>query len=267
MNDRSVPAGGPRERTLRRMYRLSLFCIFAGLAVMIGGFMVRSASVFDEMSASANLVIPGDSAVMSDGEFIRSLLPVAGASGIVHLVGVIAGLVGRTRAEGRRELGRCALGVGANAFLLACACVIPAVGIVGDPGGLVPLLVVCGVAVLAVCGSLFERLLSSAGAKSVGAGLAGMLAMVGALIVGLFAMLYDLAMAPEDPFLPTLIVVAVCFYMSVPAGLVQLAGLIMGIRARRAADSEAERALATWGIVLNVPLCWCVLFLPLLVLI
>ena len=41
MNDRSVPAGGPRERTLRRMYRLSLFCIFAGLAVMIGGFMVR----------------------------------------------------------------------------------------------------------------------------------------------------------------------------------------------------------------------------------
>ena len=175
--------------------------------------------------------------------------------------------MGRTRAEGRRELGRCALGVGANAFLLACACVIPAVGIVGDPGGLVPVLVVCGVAVLAVCGSLFERLLSSAGAKSVGAGLAGILAMVGALIVGLFAMLYDLAMAPEDPFLPTLIVVAVCFYMSVPAGLVQLAGLIMGIRARRAADSEAERALATWGIILNVPLCWCVLFLPLLVLI
>ena len=91
--------------------------------------------------------------------------------------------------------------------------------------------------------------------------------MVGALIVGLFAMLYDLAMAPEDPFLPTLIVVAICFYMSVPAGIVQLTGLIMGIRARRGADSEAERALATWGIVLNVPLCWCVLFLPLLVLI
>ena len=60
----------------------------------------------DEMSASANLVIPGDSAVMSDGEFIRSLLPVVGASRIVHLVGVIAGLVGRARAEGRRELGR-----------------------------------------------------------------------------------------------------------------------------------------------------------------
>ena len=158
------------------------------------------------------------------------------------------------------------MGVGANAFFLACACIIPALGIVGDPGALVPLLV-SGVAVLAACGSLFERLFHSAGAKSVGAGLAGILAMVGALIVGLFAMLHDLAMAPGDPFLPTLIVVAVCFYMSVPAGLVQLAGLIMGIRARRRADSEAERALATWGIVLNVPLCWCVLFLPLLVLI
>jgi hypothetical protein len=77
------------------MCGLSLFCVFAGLAVMIGGFIVRSASVVDEMSASANLVIPGDSAVMSDGEFIRSLLPVVGASRIVHLVGVIAGLVGR----------------------------------------------------------------------------------------------------------------------------------------------------------------------------
>ena len=267
MNECSVPAGGPRECASRRMYGLSLFCVFAGLAVMIGGFIVRSASVVDEMSASANLVIPGNSAVMSDSEFIRSLLPVVGASGIVHLVGVIAGLVGRARAEGRRELGRCALGVGANAFFLACACIIPALGIVGDPGALVPLLVVSGAAVLAACGSLFERLFHSAGAKSVGAGLAGILAMVGALIVGLFAMLHDLAMAPGDPFLPTLIVVAVCFYMSVPAGLVQLAGLIMGIRAHRRADSEAERALATWGIVLNVPLCWCVLFLPLLVLI
>lgn len=114
MNDCSVPAGGPRERMSRRMYGLSLFCVFAGLAVMIGGFIVRLASVVDEMSASANLVIPGDSAVMSDGEFIRSLLPVVGASGIVHLVGVIAGLVGRARAEGRREPGRCAL------FLAGC---------------------------------------------------------------------------------------------------------------------------------------------------
>ena len=267
MNDRSVPAAGPRERTLRRMCRLSLFCIFAGLAVMIGGFVVLSASVVDEMSASANLVIPGEFAVMSDGEFVRSLLPAAGVAGIVHLVGVIAGLVGRTRAEGRRELGRCALGVGANAFLLACACVIPAVGIVGDPGGLVPLLVVCGVAVLAACGSLFERLLSSAGAISVGAGAAGMLAMAGALLVGLFAMLHELATTPGRPFLPALIVVAVCIHMSVPAGLIQLTGLIVGIRARRHADSEAERALAGRGIVLNVPLCWCVLFLPLLVLI
>ena len=81
MNDCSVPAGGPRERMSRRMYGLSLFCVFAGLAVMIGGFIVRSASVVDEMSASANLVIPGDSAVMSDGEFIRSLLPVSARLG------------------------------------------------------------------------------------------------------------------------------------------------------------------------------------------
>ena len=124
MNDCSVPAAEPRECASRWMYKLSLFCVFGGLAVMIGGFIVRSASVVDEMSASANLVIPGDSAVMSDGEFIRSLLPIAGTSGIVHLAGVIAGLVGRARAEGRRELGRCALGVGANAFFLACACVI-----------------------------------------------------------------------------------------------------------------------------------------------
>ena len=40
MNDCSGPAAGPRDRTLRRMCRLSLFCIFAGLAVMIGGFIV-----------------------------------------------------------------------------------------------------------------------------------------------------------------------------------------------------------------------------------
>lgn len=266
MNDCSVPAGGPRECASRWMYRPSLFCVFAGLAVMIGGFVVLSASVADEMSASANLVIPGEFAVISDGEFVRSLLPAAGVAGIVHLVGVVAGLMGRTRAEDRRELARCALGVGANAFFLACACIIPVVGLVPDPRALVPLLVVCGAAVLAACGSLFERLFHSAGAKSVGAGLVGILAMVGALIVGLFAMLHELATTPE-PFLPGLIVVAVCFYMSVPAGLIQLTGLIVGIRARRHADSEAERALAGRGIVLNVPLCWCVLFLPLLVLI
>lgn len=118
MNDCSVPAGGPRECASRWMYRPSLFCVFAGLAVMIGGFVVLSASVVDEMSASANLVIPGEFAVMSDGEFVRSLLPAAGVAGIVHLVGVVAGLMGRTRAEDRRELARCALGVGANAFFL-----------------------------------------------------------------------------------------------------------------------------------------------------
>ena len=267
MNDCSVPAGGPRECMSRRMYGLSLFCVFAGLAVMVGGFIVRSASVVDEMSASANLVIPGDSAVMSDGEFIRSLPPVVGASGIVHLVGVIAGLVGRARAEGRRELGRCALGVGVNAFFLGCAGIIPAVGLTDSPGSLAVLLAVCGGAVLSACFSLFERFFSSAGAKSVGVGVAGLLMMGGAMLVGLVAAVHYVATALEDPFLPGLIVVAVCFYMSVPAGLVQLAGLIMGIRARRRADSEAERALATWGIVLNVPLCWCVLFLPLLVLI
>ena len=267
MNDCSVPAGGPRERMSRRMYGLSLFCVFAGLAVMIGGFIVRSASVVDEMSASANLVIPGEFAVMSDGEFVRSLLPAAGVAGIVHLAGVIAGFVGRRYAEDRAEIGRCALGVGANAFFLACACITPVVGLVPDPRALVPLLVVCGAVVLAACVSLFRGMRASAGAISVGAGAAGMLAMAGALLVGLFAMLHELATTPGRPFLPALIVVAVCFYMSVPAGLVQLAGLIMGIRARRRADSEAERALATWGIVLNVPLCWCVLFLPVLVLI
>ena len=93
MNDCSVPAGGPRECASRWMYRPSLFCVFAGLAVMIGGFVVLSASVVDEMSASANLVIPGEFAVMSDGEFVRSLLPAAGVAGIVHLVGVVAGLM------------------------------------------------------------------------------------------------------------------------------------------------------------------------------
>ena len=95
MNDCGVPVGGPRERMSRRMYGLSLFCVFAGLAVLTGGFIVLSTSVFDEMSASANLVIPGEFAVMSDGEFVRSLLPAAGVAGIVHLVGVVAGLMGR----------------------------------------------------------------------------------------------------------------------------------------------------------------------------
>ena len=267
MTDHSGPAPVPDKRVLRTTHRLSFFCALTGLAVMIGGFVVLSASVVDEMSASADLVIPGEFAVMSDGEFVRSLLPAAGVAGIVHLVGVVAGLMGRTRAEDRRELARCALGVGANAFFLACACITPVVGLVPDPRALVPLLVVCGAAVLAACVSLFERFFSSAGAKSVGVGVAGLLMMGGAMLVGLVAAVHYVATALEDPFLPGLIVVAVCFYMSVPAGLVQLAGLIMGIRARRRADSEAERALATWGIVLNVPLCWCVLFLPLLVLV
>ena len=267
MNDHSGPAPVPNKRVLRMMHRLSLACALLGLAVIIGGFIVLSTSVFDEMSAGANLVIPGEFAVMSDGEFIRSVLPVAGVAGIVHLAGVVAGFVGRRYAEERAELGRCALGVGVNAFFLGCAGIIPAVGLTDSPGSLAVLLAVCGGAVLSACFSLFERFFSSAGAKSVGVGVAGLLMMGGAMLVGLVAAVHYVATALEDPFLPGLIVVAVCFYMSVPAGLVQLAGLIMGIRARRRADSEAERALATWGIVLNVPLCWCVLFLPLLVLI
>ena len=267
MTDHSGPASAPDKRVLRTMHRLSLFCALTGLAVLIGGFIVLLTSVFDEMSARAHLVIPGEFAVMSDDEFIRSVLPIAGVAGAIHLAGVVAGFVGRRYAEERAELGRCALGVGANAFFLACACITPVVGLFPDPRALVPLLVVCGAAVLAACVSLFRGMRASAGAISVGAGAAGMLAMAGALLVGLFAMLHELATTPGQPFLPALIVVAVCFYMSVPAGLIQLMGLIVGIRARRHADSEAERALAGRGIVLNVPLCWCVIFLPLLVLI
>lgn len=266
MNDHTGPAPVPNKRVLRMMHRLSLACALLGLAVSIGGFIVLSTSVFDEMNARAHLVIPGEFAVMSDGEFVRSLLPAAVVAGIVHLVGVVAGLMGRTRAEDRRELARCALGVGANTFFLACACITPVVGIVGDPGGLVPVLVVCCAAAMAVCCSLFRPLFDSAAAMTVGAGAASLLAMVGALLVGFSAMLHDLAMAPGDPFLPGLIVVAVCFYMSVPVGIVQLMGVIAGIRARRRADSESKRALATRGILLNLPLCWCVLFLPLVVL-
>lgn len=266
MNDHSGPAPVPNKRVLRMMHRLSLACALAGLAVIIGGFIVLSTSVFDEMSASANLVIPGEFAVMSDGEFVRSLLPAAGVAGIVHLVGVVAGLMGRTRAEDRRELARCALGVGANAFFLACACITPVVGLVPDPRVLVPLLAVCGGAVLFGCFSLFERFFSSAGAISVGLGVAGLLTMGEASLIGLFAVLKDFATTSEDPFLPGLTVIIVCLYVGVPVGIAQLTGLIVGIRARRHADSEAERALAGRGIVLNVPLCWCVLFLPLVVL-
>ena len=266
MNDHSGPALVPNKRVLRMMHRLSLACALAGLAVIIGGFIVLSTSVFDEMSAGANLVIPGEFAVMSDGEFIRSVLPVAGVAGIVHLAGVVAGFVGRRYAEERAELGRCALGVGANAFFLGCACITPVVGLVPDPRALVPLLAVCGAAVLSMCVSLFERFFSSAGATSVGLGVAGLLTMGEALLIGLFAVLKDFATTSEDPFLPGLTVIIVCLYAGVPVGIAQLTGLIMGIRALRRADSEAERALAGRGIVLNVPLCWCVLFLPLVVL-
>lgn len=265
MNDHSGPAPVPNKRMLRMMNRLSLACALSGLAVIIGGFIVLSTSIFDEMSARAHLVIPGEFAVMSDGEFVRSLLPAAGAAGIIHLAGVIAGFVGRRHAEDRAELGRCALGVGVNAFFLGCAGIIPAAGIADDPVGLVVLLAVCGGAVLSMCVSLFERFFSSAGATSVGLGVAGLLTMGEASLIGLFAVLKDYATL-EDPFLPGLTVIIVCLYAGVPVGIAQLTGLIKGIRARRNADSAAERALATWGIVLNAPLCCCVLFLPLVVL-
>lgn len=266
MNDHSGPAPVPNKRVLRMMHRLSLACALLGLAVSIGGFIVLSTSVFDEMNARAHLVIPGEFAVMSDDEFIRSVLPVVGAAGIIHLAGVIAGFVGRRHAEDRAELGRCALGVGANAFFLGCAGIIPAAGIVDDPVGLVVLLAVCGGAVLSMCVSLFERFFSSAGARSVGVGVAGLLVMGGALLVGLFVMLGEITSTPEDSFLLGMFVVIAFVIVSVPVGIAQLTGLIMGMRARRNADSAAERALATWGIVLNAPLCCCVLFLPLVVL-
>ena len=266
MNDHTGPAPVPNKRVLRTMCRLSLACALVGLAVIIGGFIVLSTSVFDEMSAGANLVVPGDSGAMRDDAFIRSVLPVASAAGIIHLAGVIAGFVGRKHAEDRAELGHCALGVGVNAFFLGCAGIIPAAGIVSDPGDLVPLLVLCGAAVLSMCVSLFERFFSSAGATSVGLGVAGLLTMGEALLIGLFAVLKDFATTSEDPFLPGLTVIIVCLYTGVPVGIAQLTGLIKGIRARRNADSAAERVLATWGIVLNVPLCCCVLFLPLVIL-
>ena len=266
MNDCSGPAPVPNKRVLRMMNRLSLACALLGLAVIIGGFIVLSTSIFDEMSARAHLVAPGNSGAMSDDEFIRSVLPVAGAAGIIHLTGVIAGFVGRRHAEDRVELGRCALGVGVNAFFLGCAGILPAAGIADDPVGLVVLLAVCGGAVLSMCVSLFERFFSSAGARSVGVGVAGLLVMGGALLVGLFAMLGEITSTPEDSFLLGMFVVIAFVIVSVPVGIAQLTGLIMGIRARRNADSAAERALATWGIVLNAPLCCCVLFLPLVVL-
>ena len=266
MNDHSGPAPVPNKRVLRTMHRLSLACALVGLAVIIGGFIVLSTSIFDEMSARAHLVAPGNSGAMSDDEFIRSVLPVACAAGIIHLAGVIAGFVGRRHAEDRVELGRCALGVGVNAFFLGCAGILPAAGIADDPVGLVVLLAVCGGAVLSMCVSLFERFFSSAGARSVGVGVAGLLVMGGALLVGPFAMLGEITSTPEDSFLLGMFVVIALVIVSVPVGIAQLTGLIMGIRARRNADSAAERTLATWGIVLNAPLCCCVLFLPLVVL-
>ena len=230
MTDHSGPAPVPDKRVLRTTRRLSFFCALTGLAVLIGGFIVLSTSVFDEMNARAHLVIPGGSAVMSDDEFIRSVLPVAGVAGIIHLAGVVAGFVGRRCAEDRAEIGRCALGVGVNAFFLGCAGIIPAAGLSAYPGSLAVLLVVCGGAVLSACFSLFERFFNSAGAKSVGVGVAGLLMMGGAMLVGLVAELHDVATALEDPFLPGLLVVGVFVFVFVPVGIAQLTGVIMGMR-------------------------------------
>ena len=266
MNGHTGPAPVPNKRVLRMMCGLSFACALAGLVVIIGGFIVLSTSFFDEMSAGTHSVIPDGSAVMSDDEFIRSVRPVACAAGIIHLAGVIAGFVGRRHAEDRAELGHCALGVGANAFFLGCAGIIPAAGLADNPVGPVVLLAVCGGAVLFACFSLFERFFSSAGARSVGVGVAGLLVMGGALLVGLFAMLGGITSTPEDSFLLGMFVVIALVIVSVPVDIAQLTGLIMGIRAHRRADSEDEQALATWGIVLNGTLCLCLLFLPLMVL-
>lgn len=266
MNGHTGPAPVPNKRVLRTMRRLSLACALVGLAVIIGGFIVLSTLFFDEMSVGTHSVIPDGSAVMSDDEFIRSVLPVACAAGIIHLAGVIAGFVGRRHAEDRAELGRCALGVGVNTFFLGCAGIIPAAGLADNPVGPVVLLAVCGGAVLLSCFSLFERFFSSAGARSVGVGVAGLLVMGGALLVGLFAMLGGITSTPEESFLLGMFVVIAFIVVSVPVGIAQLTGLIMGIRAHRRADSEDEQALATWGIVLNGTLCLCLLFLPLMVL-
>ena len=266
MNDHTGPASVPNKRVLRTMRGLSVACALAGLAVIIGGFIVLSTSFFDKMSAGTHSVIPGGSAVMSDDEFIRSVLPVTCAAGIIHLTGVIAGFVGRKHAEDRAELGHCALGVGVNTFFLGCAGIIPAAGLADNPVGPVVLLAVCGGAVLFACFALFERFFSSAGARSVGVGVAGLLVMGGALLVGLFAMLGGITSTPEDSFLLGMFVVIAFVIVSVPVGIAQLTGLIMGIRAHRRADSEDEQALATWGIILNGTLCLCLLFLHLVVL-
>lgn len=109
MTDHSGPASVPDKRVLRMTRRLSLFCALAGLAVLIGGFIVLSTSVFDEMSASANLVIPG--------EFVRSLLPAAGVAGIVHLGGCRRRVRGAKVRRGARGAWALRAGSGCECFL------------------------------------------------------------------------------------------------------------------------------------------------------
>ena len=117
MNDHSGPAPVPNKRMLRRMNRLSMACALSGLAVSIGGFIVLSTSVFDEMNARAHLVIPGEFAVMSDGEFVRSLLPAAGVAGIVHLGGCRRRVRGAKVRRGARGAWALRAGSGCECFL------------------------------------------------------------------------------------------------------------------------------------------------------
>ena len=59
MNGHTGPAPVPNKRVLRMMRGLSFACALAGLAVIIGGFIVLSTSFFDEMNAGTHPVIPG----------------------------------------------------------------------------------------------------------------------------------------------------------------------------------------------------------------
>ncbi len=119
---------------------------------------------------------------MSDGEFVRSLPPAAVVAGIVHLVGVVAGL--RTRAEDRRELALRAWRV-RNASS-ACACITPVVGLVRSAASCPRCVRRCGPGCVSVPDS--RHACSQRGRDIGGRGAAGMLAMAGALLVGLFAM-------------------------------------------------------------------------------
>ena len=87
------------------------------------------------------------------------------------------------------------------------------------------------------------------------------------MLVGLFTMLGEITSTPEDSFLLGMFVVIAFVIVSVPVGIAPADGPDHGnTGASNAPTVRVSQALATWGIVLNVPLCWCVLFLPLVVL-